>query len=233
MHPQRVRERVVAADRDQDVDSERLDHPQRVIGEVERAVALDPVREMWRDLLRPDPARVRARGVQERAARAVDRADDVRVERHEPVARVEPGSSGSYSSSAAQPRRKPITSCPSCATRLTTALMQGLRPGTSPPPVRIPIRIASASSLVCSMPILIQDWVERAGARRRRSRPGLELSQDHTASSWFRGSWRGTAGCARSPAHRRAARVCPPRRSARRPSSRRDRLRRARTPSRA
>ncbi len=51
------------------------------------------------------------------------------------------GSSGSWWSSAAHPRRSPTTSWPSCATRLTTDLMHGLSPGTSPPPVRIPIRM--------------------------------------------------------------------------------------------
>src|SRR4051812_17678534 len=34
----------------------------------------------------------------------------------------------------------PSTSQPVSAARLTTALMQGLRPGTSPPPVRMPMR---------------------------------------------------------------------------------------------
>ena len=50
VHAERVRERVVAADRDQHVDPERLDHAQGVIGEVERPVAVDPVREVGGDV---------------------------------------------------------------------------------------------------------------------------------------------------------------------------------------
>ena len=83
VHPQPVRERVVAADRDQHVDPDRLDHAQGVVGEVERPFAVDAVREVRRHVLRPDAARVRARGVEERAAGAVDRAHRVLLERQE------------------------------------------------------------------------------------------------------------------------------------------------------
>src|SRR6266545_6675517 len=37
----------------------------------------------------------------------------------------------------------PTTSQPASRARLTTALIHGLRPGTSPPPVRMPIRIGT------------------------------------------------------------------------------------------
>ena len=39
-----------------------------------------------------------------------------------------------------QPRRMPITSRPISFERYTTLLMTGFSPGTSPPPVKIPIR---------------------------------------------------------------------------------------------
>jgi hypothetical protein len=43
-------------------------------------------------------------------------------------------------SSEAQPRRRPIISHGSSSIRQTKALMAALRPGTSPPPVRMPMR---------------------------------------------------------------------------------------------
>src|SRR5271157_1737561 len=43
------------------------------------------------------------------------------------------------STSPAHPRRMPITSQPSRNARMVTARMAGFKPGTSPPPVRIPI----------------------------------------------------------------------------------------------
>src|ERR1700676_1318604 len=43
------------------------------------------------------------------------------------------------STSPAHPRRMPITWQPSRIARIVTARMAGFRPGTSPPPVRIPI----------------------------------------------------------------------------------------------
>ncbi len=45
------------------------------------------------------------------------------------------GSSGSNISGPLQPRRKPITRQPWSMARLTTCLIHGFRPGTSPPPV--------------------------------------------------------------------------------------------------
>src|SRR5689334_22320277 len=51
------------------------------------------------------------------------------------------GSSGLKLSRPPQPRRMPTTSMPASIARVTTALIHGLRPGTSPPPVRMPIRI--------------------------------------------------------------------------------------------
>jgi hypothetical protein len=43
------------------------------------------------------------------------------------------------STSPAHPRRMPITWQPSRMARMVTARMAGFKPGTSPPPVRIPI----------------------------------------------------------------------------------------------
>src|SRR4051812_25079931 len=51
------------------------------------------------------------------------------------------GSPGSIRITPSQPRRNPITSQPSASAESTTERMQALRPGTSPPPVNIPIRI--------------------------------------------------------------------------------------------
>ena len=85
MHPQRVGERVVAADRDQHVDAERLDDAERVVGEVERAVAVRPRREMRGNLAGPYPARIRPRGVQEGSPGAVDRPHRGGCERLEPL----------------------------------------------------------------------------------------------------------------------------------------------------
>src|SRR6266540_3416030 len=67
------------------------------------------------------------------------------------IARVLTRSSGrTYSGSGSRPgrmcvspchpRRMPSTSYPSSVDRYTTLLMTGFRPGTSPPPVRMPIR---------------------------------------------------------------------------------------------
>src|SRR5688572_22281721 len=56
------------------------------------------------------------------------------------------GSPGSMSSTPCQPRRKPVTSQPRSSADRVIERMQALRPGTSPPPVRIPIRISGARS---------------------------------------------------------------------------------------
>lgn len=47
--------------------------------------------------------------------------------------------SGTSSTSPAQPRRIPSTRYPSCRARIVMARMAGFSPGTSPPPVNIPI----------------------------------------------------------------------------------------------
>ncbi len=49
---------------------------------------------------------------------------------------------GTMLSSAAQPRRRPMTSLPASSMRPTKPLIAMLRPGTSPPPVRMPMRFA-------------------------------------------------------------------------------------------
>ena len=54
---------------------------------------------------------------------------------------IEVGSSGLVAISPPHPRRMPTTVWPASATRLTAALMLGLSPGTSPPPVRMPMRM--------------------------------------------------------------------------------------------
>src|SRR5688500_5337696 len=56
------------------------------------------------------------------------------------------GSPGSMSSTPCQPRRKPVTSQPRSSADKVIERIQALRPGTSPPPVRIPIRISGARS---------------------------------------------------------------------------------------
>ena len=117
---------------------------QGVVGEVERAVARPSAAgEERRHLARPHPAGVGARGVQERAAGAVDRAHR-RPGRAAGTTRATDAGSSGFVVEQRRPSRGgcPTTSWPSSATRLTTALMHGLRPGTSPPPVRMPIRIA-------------------------------------------------------------------------------------------
>ena len=53
------------------------------------------------------------------------------------------GSPGSICRKPCQPRLKPIASQPRSIADSAIERMQGLRPGTSPPPVRIPIRIAA------------------------------------------------------------------------------------------
>src|SRR5512139_961258 len=57
-------------------------------------------------------------------------------------AAIEAGSPGSISRKPCQPRRNPITSQPRSSADKVTERMQGFNPGTSPPPVRIPIFIA-------------------------------------------------------------------------------------------
>src|SRR5580704_2364052 len=52
------------------------------------------------------------------------------------------------STSPAQPRRMPITWHPSRSARIVTARIAGFSPGTSPPPVRIPITPFFAFTLI-------------------------------------------------------------------------------------
>src|SRR5262245_14323796 len=59
------------------------------------------------------------------------------------------GSGRSTWVNASQPRRSPTTEYPSSALRYTTDLITELRPGTSPPPVRIPIRFAAMLTPRC------------------------------------------------------------------------------------
>src|SRR5260370_17603393 len=54
--------------------------------------------------------------------------------------------SGRMLSRAAQPRRSPMTSQPASSMRATKPLITMLRPGTSPPPVRIAIRLLTLLS---------------------------------------------------------------------------------------
>src|SRR6185436_5459357 len=59
---------------------------------------------------------------------------------------------GTVWSSAAHPRRSPRTSYPASAIRTTSCLIAAFRPGTSPPPVRIPTRFAMRNDRVRSHP---------------------------------------------------------------------------------
>src|SRR3989304_60979 len=52
------------------------------------------------------------------------------------------GSKRLYSSNPPHPRRMPMTSAPLSIARYTTPLIHGFNPGTSPPPVNIPILIS-------------------------------------------------------------------------------------------
>ena len=88
VHPQGEGQRVVAADRDErrrcpSDSSTRSAWSVRSSG----PSPLAPVGEVRRDVARPDAARVHARGVQERAAGAVDGPDGRRRERLEPLGR--------------------------------------------------------------------------------------------------------------------------------------------------
>ena len=74
VQPQPVRKRVVTPDRDQCVDTEALDHAKRVVREIVRSVANRLAGEELRHAALLDPTGVRARRVQNRSARAVDRA---------------------------------------------------------------------------------------------------------------------------------------------------------------
>jgi len=49
----------------------------------------------------------------------------------------------------AQPRRIPITLYPSRNARIVTARIAGFKPGTSPPPVKIPITPGFLVFIVC------------------------------------------------------------------------------------
>ncbi len=53
------------------------------------------------------------------------------------------GSTGSIASTPSQPRRKPVTSQPKASADRVIERMQGFSPGTSPPPVSRPMRMAS------------------------------------------------------------------------------------------
>src|ERR1017187_788522 len=73
------------------------------------------------------------------------------------------GSRRSTCVSPSQPRRIPITSQPISLPRYTTDLMTELRPGTSPPPVRMPIRFADMKALL-KRNLLFQFWTPKIKA---------------------------------------------------------------------
>ena len=79
MQAERERERVVAPDRDQRVDAQAVEHLEDVRRVVGRPLVVDRAQELGL-LGGSHPRRVRPRGVQDRPAAPVDRADGGRVE---------------------------------------------------------------------------------------------------------------------------------------------------------
>ena len=168
----------------EDVDPERLDDAERVCREVERPVS----RRLAREVARAPRRRGRGSGSCARCG-GTSRPCGRSCERSRPSAAGttrlrSPGSSRSCCRRAAQPRLSPTTSWPSWTTRFTTALMHGLSPGTSPPPVRIPILIARVISrpragnhMVLRGPLLLVcAWVTLGRSPGRQSRPPAALS---------------------------------------------------------
>ena len=141
VQPERERERVVAADRDHRVDPEVVEHLHHV-RRVVPGLVVDPAR--------PSGSRARRRrgpspGSCARCAGSCRRSGRSCGPRRGPARTVcvaaDEGSAGSSSRRPAQPRRIPTISWPSPTARLVAALMQAFSPGTSPPPVRMPMRM--------------------------------------------------------------------------------------------
>src|SRR3954471_7451692 len=95
------------------------------------------------------------------------------------LAAIVAGSPGSMARTPSQPRRKPTTSQPRSSAERVIERMQGLSPGTSPPPVRIPIRTAPPSAsdggAEAQMEALRRRRDVDLGAVDRRALPRLEL----------------------------------------------------------
>ena len=76
--------------------------------------------------------------------------------------------SGIRSTSPAQPRRMPSTRYPSRRARTVTARIAGLSPGTSPPPVRMPM--VPLTVVICTPAVAVShSWRYRATPPARRS----------------------------------------------------------------
>ena len=124
MEPQPVRQRVVAADRDQGIDAEVFEDRDGVLRRVVRTIADGTGR-------RGTPGRSTSSPVPDSSATCAGPCPTVRsmvrtaagVERHGVGADRGGVVAGFDSSSPAHPRRIPTTSCPLSMTRLTTALM--------------------------------------------------------------------------------------------------------------
>ena len=84
MEPRRIGQRVVAADRHQRVDTEMAKHTDHVVGAIHCAVlARLPAFKKVGERVGPNFAGIGARGMEDGAARAVDRARAVAGERHD------------------------------------------------------------------------------------------------------------------------------------------------------
>ena len=194
MQAKPVREGIVAADRDQHVDPERLDHAERVGREVERPFAVDPVGEVGRHVFRLHAARVRARRMQERAPGAVDRTDDVRVERQEPV-----GPRGGVVGIVLEQRRPAAPQADHLVSLVDDPVDDRLDAGVEPrhvaatrqdpDPHSASSSLRAAASMDCSTPILIQASPARAAFGRK--------GRSYTAAHEIRRRRRPRGGAAR------------------------------------
>src|SRR5262245_33708313 len=73
----------------------------------------------------------------------------------------------------AHPRRIPMTRYPSRSARIVIARMAGLRPGTSPPPVRI-----------ASVPLVVLITCQRHGSSRYATNDHPESQCEHALAVW-------------------------------------------------
>ena len=112
--------------------------------------------------------------------------------------------------SPCQPRRMPTISWLSSCANMTAALMHALRPGTSPPPVRIPI----FTRLDASRRRRIGPSRSCNKRRRRRRYRGLEMGRRATPLPWANVALLAAPGAAARHRPRRPARHEPPLRGA-------------------
>ena len=86
VHPEAVRQRVIAADGDEDVDLERIQDTESLVREVERTLRVVWRREELGDVCLCHASRVRSTGVKKGAPGSVDGSNGRRVE-HDRVLR--------------------------------------------------------------------------------------------------------------------------------------------------